>query len=216
MLWSVSRASHCRITCCHFGSQGLVEPRQCTSSPLVTRPSASSVPSYSEKASKWLAGVNVMCCKAVCGTWILMLAPLFVSMLYLGMITCVTDLGATWPHWCSFVRVIDCRATAEPPAPIPKFCRAYTNLLLFSLPSLLLFFIFNKLPITGVLQGYQQFTEIGVGKMPLLFNLYFLSSEIIDIKKTLVLMHFYLTKQHCTVYPFWKQYAGICSKGHFA
>jgi len=142
MLWSVSRASYSRITCCRFGSQGLMEPRQCTSSPLVTRPSASSVPLYLEKASKWLAGVNVMCCKAVCGTWILMLAPLFVSVMYLWMITCVIDLGVTWPHWCSFVRVIDYRATAEPPMAISKLCCAYTNLLLFSVPSLLLLFLF--------------------------------------------------------------------------
>lgn len=136
----------------------------------------------------------------------LMLAPLFVSMMYLWMITCAADLGATCPHWCSFVRVnwLPSNCTAACGCCEAPLCLDRPAVVLSATTAALC--IFNKLPITGVLQGYQQFTETGIGKLPLLFNHHFLSSsEIIDIKKTLVtltlkvLMHFYLTKQHCSI-----------------
>lgn len=124
-------------------SQPLAEPRQCIFSWLLTCPSASSAPLCSENTTKLLlARVSFKCCKAVCGTWVLMPAPLFVSVMYLWMITCVTDPGAAWPHWCSSVRIIDsgnCRAACGYQGAL---LHLYHLLLFSSQPPLLLLFLF--------------------------------------------------------------------------
>lgn len=152
-----SRASPSRFSYCHFASQGLAEPR------LLIYPYTSSVPLCSENATKWLAWVHFRCWKAICGTWVLMLAPLLViSMLCLWMVT-YSWMGVAWPCWFSSVRLMGWWLPSRLWLSRSNSVFMSPAAVLSLLPLLLLVLFLIGCQLLSFV-GYQQFTDMGLGK----------------------------------------------------